>query len=109
MKPNDFGKILAEHCEKLAIKDFLALTREKMKIAILKLEVKASGYVLELEVTQLHGGGKRFWFKCPSCNKRRAILYQHPISSALGCRDCLNLDYRKRRYKGMIEASILKF
>jgi hypothetical protein len=31
------------------------------------------------------------------------ILYVHPITHAVGCRTCLGLEYRKRRFKGMAE------
>lgn len=108
MKLNDFGKVLVDQCTRIDMKDFLASAKGKVKVTLLKSEIIGAGYVLDLEVTKIYRGGERFWFRCPNCKTRRAILYQHPLSLAIGCRDCLNLDYRKRRYKGMIEASVLK-
>lgn len=35
-------------------------------------------------------GGERYWFLCPLCSKRVAILYQ---IDSFGCRNCHNLMY----------------
>ena len=39
--------------------------------------------------------GKRWWFLCPLCQKRKGKLYviKTPQSSGLGCRVCLGLSY----------------
>jgi ribosomal protein S27AE len=36
-------------------------------------------------------GGKRYWFGCPRCGKRAAILYLH--SHRFACRNCQRLAY----------------
>ena len=52
-------------------------------------------------------GGIRYWFKCPVCEMRIGVLFIHPLNRKVGCKKCLNLDYRSRRYKGMIENSVV--
>jgi hypothetical protein len=46
---------------------------------------------IKLTRTSCHYGGERYWFQCPSCNKRVAILYFN--SSNFQCRKCSNLTY----------------
>lgn len=106
LPPNYFGKILVEECERVTMKDFLDVAKLKLKRTLIQSEIEASGYNLQLDETKLHFGGTRFWFKCPICNSRRGVLFKHPITQSLGCRACLDLQYKKRRYKGMIETSI---
>ena len=102
--PNDLGKIyLVEECRKVPIKDFLKSYRGKMKELFLTSELEAAGVRVELTVTKGNFGGILFWFKCPGCARRVGVLFRHPVSGVLGCRKCLNLEYRKRRYKGMVE------
>lgn len=62
-----------------------------------------NGFDVEMTTSNTGFGGKRIWFKCPMCQKRIGIVYQHPINSQIGCRSCLNIDYRKRMHKGMVE------
>lgn len=106
LSPNDFGnKFLTESCERVEIKKFISDFRVKFKEFLIKSELEMGGLKVELTTTKTFYGGVRFWLKCPICGARAAILYKHPISNEIGCRGCLNLDYRKRRYKGMIEAN----
>lgn len=42
-------------------------------------------------VTTQAGYGVRYWYSCPHCHKRRAILYLG--SQDLGCRECWKLHY----------------
>lgn len=108
LRPNDFGKkYLVEECQKIKIERFLRIYRKKLKELILSSEVEMSGWKVPLTTSKTCFNGIRFWFKCPLCRKRVGVIYKHPVSSIIGCRQCLNLDYRKRRYKGMIEASLL--
>jgi hypothetical protein len=46
------------------------------------------------------------WFKCPLCGSRVGVLFRHPAANTVGCRRCLKLEYRKRRYKGMVENTL---
>jgi len=107
LNPNDFGKnILVENCQKIKIKDFLRICRAELKRAILNSEIETMGLNIKLATSKTCFNGIRFWFVCPLCNKRAGVLFSHPITTEIGCRTCLGLDYQKRRYKGMIEEKI---
>jgi len=108
LNPNDLGKtFLVEECSKIKIEDFLKQYRGKLKERILSSELEASGWNIELTTSQTHYNGMRLWFKCPLCTARVGVLFRHPLNNAIGCRKCLKLEYRKRRYKGMIESKTL--
>ena len=104
LSPNNFGKtFLVEECSKIKIKDFLKQYRDKFKELILNSEMEALGWSIELITSKTHYNGIRLWFKCPICQLRVGVIFKHPLTNAIGCRKCLKLDYRKRRYKGMLE------
>lgn len=108
LNPNDLGKtFLVEECSKIKIEDFLRRYRGKLKEHILSSELEAQGWSIELATSKTHYNGVRLWFKCPLCNTRVGVLFRHPLNNAIGCRKCLRLEYRKRRYKGMIEGKTL--
>jgi len=104
MSQNDLG-LLVENCPKVKISDFLKKYRMRSKENLIKSELELQGINIDLEITKTCYGGTRFWFKCPLCQSRAGVLFIHPLNSKVGCRKCLNLEYRKRRYKGMIESS----
>lgn len=104
MKPNDLGKtFLVEECQKIEVNEFLRRAKTKLKGVLISSELEADGFALELITSRTGLGGIRYWFKCPLCNKRVGTLFSHPLSQKLGCRGCLGLEYRNRRYKGMVE------
>ena len=104
---NDFGrKFLVEECRKVGVGDFAKAVKMQMKDVFSNSRPEIMNKPVELTTTKLHFGGTRYWFKCPICNKRVGVLFVHPLNQSIGCRTCLNLDYRKRRYKGMIEGKI---
>ncbi|MFA5047874.1 MAG: hypothetical protein WC516_02410 [Patescibacteria group bacterium] len=108
LNPNDFGKPqLVEECQKIRIDDFLKTCRVELKRQTLNLEIEARGLKIELTTSKTSFDGQRFWFACPICKKRVGVLYEHPILGKIGCRECLRLDYTKRRYKGMVEVRAL--
>lgn len=45
---------------------------------------------VEATATPCFFGGARYWFLCPLCRKRVAVLY---LKNSFGCRDCHNLMY----------------
>lgn len=107
MSPNDFGKkFLVEQCQKINISDFIKKSNEELKKILLKSALEANGLSISLNKSLTGFGGARWWFSCPLCNKRAGILYKHPMSQILGCRRCLNLDYRKHRFSKMFENSV---
>jgi len=108
LNPNDLGKkYLVEECQKIRIEDFLKSYRDNLKKLVLTSELEVSGLKIELTTSKTCYNGIRFWFKCPLCKKRAGVLLKHPLTYEIGCRQCLNLEYRKRRYKGMIEGKLL--
>jgi len=108
LKPYDFGKtFLVEESQQIKVSDLLALYKQKLKKLTLETQLGFYDSKIELTISKTHFGGERYWFKCPLCNKRSGVLYIHPINKRIGCRDCLRLDYRSRRYKGMIEERII--
>jgi len=107
LSPNDFGnKFLVEDCQKVKIKDLLKKCRERFKEVLMNAELEAMGIEIKLATSKTHYNGTRFWFKCPKCGRRVGVLYEHPLNNDIGCRTCLDLDYKKRRYKGMLEENI---
>lgn len=106
-KPNHSGnKFLVENCQQIRMQDILKSSREKLKKALLEAEIEASGIKVGLTTSRTYNNGIRFWFKCPGCQARIAVIYKHPITEEVGCRNCLKLEYRSRKYKGMIEAKL---
>jgi len=54
-------------------------------------------YYAPIETTPCHYGGRRWWFRCPGCNRRCRILYRPPESTYFACRVCHNLTYTSRQ------------
>ena len=100
---------MVENCSKVRIGDLLKSYRGKFKKLALTSELQVSGWNVELTTAKTYRGGIRLWLKCPVCERRIGVLFKHPLTNAVGCRQCLNLEYRKRRYKGMIEGNLLDF
>lgn len=50
---------------------------------------------LKLLYTPCNYGGYRYWFKCPKCDRRVAVL--HAQGDCFYCRKCLNLAYQSQR------------
>jgi RecJ-like exonuclease len=103
--PNNSGKIkmLVEECQCISITAYMKQVMPKLKNALLTAQIEMDNRVIELTPSKTAFGGIRFWFKCPKCGERVGTLFVHPLSSEIGCRKCLGLEYRSRRYKGMIE------
>ena len=47
-----------------------------------------------LITTQLHSGGKRYWFSCPNCRRRVGRLHCPHGESYFFCRTCHHLTYK---------------
>ena len=106
LNPNNLG-LLVEECKKIKISDFLKKSKVGLKEALIKSELEIDGLSIELKTSKTGYNGVRFWFKCPLCGLRAGVLFRHPVNEAIGCRQCLKLEYRKRRYKNMIENRLL--
>ena len=53
-------------------------------------------YEVSLVTTPCNFGGLRYWFGCPSCGRRVAVLYLAPGDVYFRCRHCNNLSYHSR-------------
>ena len=108
IKPIDSGKFLAETVEQIDINQLIRQFNIQAKESFIKSQLNIQGLVVKL-VTSKTKYGLRFWFSCPICSKRVGKLYKHPLSEAIACRTCNNLDYKSRRFKGMLEQKIVKY
>ena len=63
-------------------------------------EIKTSekkNFMVPLDATPCRFGGFRYWFLCPECNKRVAIIHLPLSKKIFACRECHNLTYESRR------------
>jgi len=108
-KLNNLGKkYLVDQCQSVDISDYLGGAKRQIKELLINSEIEANGLKIGLITSLTNYKGLRYWFKCHLCGKRAGKLYKHPISQILGCRGCLRLEYRCRRYKNMLESQINK-
>lgn len=68
------------------------------------LEVRMPGQAtvqtqVELDATPLHFGGHRFWWRCPCCRARVAVLYSQ--RGRWQCRSCAALVHKSTRQDGL--------
>lgn len=59
------------------------------------LHIDSHNQVVSLERTACNYGGKRYWFCCPHCSKRVAVLYE--LNYQYRCRKCHDLPYTTQR------------
>lgn len=108
IKPNDLGEFnLVEYSQKIKIDDIVRQVNKEVKHQILQSQIEVMGFKLNLSTSHTRFNGKRYWFSCPICNNRVGTIYRHPISPQVGCRNCLKIQYKKQRFKGMIEGAKL--
>lgn len=104
LNPNDLGKkFIVEECRKVSISALVKATKEKLKESLLKTELEYWDLNIQIGTTNTNHGGKRYWLKCTLCTKNVGFIYLHPITNKIGCRACLDLKYKKSRFKGMVE------
>ena len=70
----------------------------------LELHDNYNTHTIALETTDCYFGGKRYWFTCPHCKRRKGIL--HIIGYQIACRECFKLTYwtcqaRRTRTEGL--------
>lgn len=60
---------------------------------------------VRLTRTRVHGGGARWWLRCPECERRCGVIYLAPGAREFACRGCARLTYEScresRRYDGL--------
>lgn len=108
LNPYDLGEnfLVVENFEKIKVDELVSKAQKELKFRLLQAQIEVLGVDVSLTTTKTKFNGERFWFACPNCKKRVGTLYKHPFEDIIGCRICLNLKYKKQRFKGMIEASI---
>jgi hypothetical protein len=107
MNVNNLGNtFLVEDCQKVAVSDLLRDYKTKLKETILRAQFEMLNENVLITTSKTGNGGLRFWFMCPRCKRRSGVLLKHPLQNILGCRSCLKLEYKSRRFKGMIENNI---
>jgi len=105
LKLNDLGKkFIVEECQKISIKFYIDNAKRKIMDALIKSELQYKDIDIQISTSNTYGGGIRYWFLCPLCKRRAGVIFTHPITNIFGCRTCLNLKYKKIRFKGMIES-----
>jgi hypothetical protein len=109
LKPSNSGTFFSlDVCEKFSIDSLIKEVNKSLKSALLDASLKINKIDVAITTTNTRFGGEKHWFLCPSCNKRRGVLYRHPVENTIRCRICMGLKYKNQRYKGMIENSINK-
>ena len=98
--------LLIEQCPKISVFEIVQEAKEQLLPAIASNIASVNGYEIEFTTSKLAHGGERLWFKCPQCEGRKGVLYSNALNGSVGCKACLGLEYRSRRYKDMVENMI---
>ncbi len=90
-------KILVEDCERLCIWEFIRDVRicpeTLFSYGRYRFPAGNSSQIIEFASSRTNFGGKRIWFVCPFCNKRKGVLYRPDDLSTYGCVSCHDLAY----------------
>lgn len=107
INPNDLGEFqLADSVQKVSINKLISQIKMDLKSSLVQSQIEVMGFRVELTTSKTRFGGDRLWFVCPLCSHRCELIYRHDGKEIAGCRNCLNVKYRKQRYKGMFEGII---
>ena len=108
MTVNNLGRnLLIEDCHRVAVSDVLRKYKANLKETILHSQFEMMSANVRLTTSTTGNKGTRFWFVCPNCERRVGVLLIHPLQGRLGCRQCLNLEYKKCRFRGMLENKVI--
>ena len=70
------------------------------------LEPRGAVQHVALVATTQRLGGVRWWFSCPGCARRCAVLYRPPRRERYACRVCTGVDYETQKVSGRRRAEI---
>ena len=93
-------KTAVESCQRLTVKALGAIGKTAKAVRLIYTFTPWGGdpekldYPVRLTSTSTPWGARRYWFSCPRCNRRAAILYRPPGGRYYGCRRCYDLTYR---------------
>ena len=116
----DIGKLNREGCLKPGLDGRISWTKDEHELASIGWEYSDDKLRLLYTVTRddderqdyddlffiewtgCHYGGKRPWFLCPGCSKRRTKLYMPPGRALFRCRECWDLNYTSSQVRRKI-------
>ncbi len=81
-----------EDCQRISVHNL----KDKLSHGV---ELNINGLKVSLVSSKCNYGGCRYWFACPSCNRRVGVLYRKPLTQLFLCRECNNLTYQKTKYR----------
>lgn len=104
IKPYDLGNLqFSDNVQKIHIDKLVKQAKRDFKIRFIETNIEALGVLIKLTTSKTRFDGERLWFVCPICSKKVGTLYRHDLKETIGCRNCLEIKYKKQRYKGMVE------
>ena len=65
-----------------------------IKMPVMMLHYSGKVWAILFSRTACHFGGRRWWFLCPTCERRCGVLYID--WGRIACRICCNLTYESR-------------
>ena len=83
-----------------------------MTINVLPVETRLNMFLrdckqwINLYSTSMNFGGVRWWFECPTCERRCTKLHSPFIGSRFECRKCLDLTYHSCQEAGTLAGRI---
>lgn len=83
--------LVKENYQKIRIDDYLHQARISLKKAITEAQLGMNGYDIKLCESNTQFRGKRLWFECPKCHKRRGVIFHDPLNAGFVCRKCLHV------------------
>lgn len=101
LNPNDLDKISTlEACQKIDIDHLVRDINKSLKKNFIESEIETLSTKIKLTTTKTRFKGEKYWFVCPSCQKRRGVLYKQN-NNIVGCRNCLGLLYSRQKYRAL--------
>lgn len=102
LKTNLLGKFYLEQLPKITIKSLYKEIEDKVRDEVLNMKLEW----IDIVYSDANYGGKRKWFKCPSCSQKVFTLYN--FWWKLLCRTCTWLWYKSQKYSKMLEEKVYK-
>jgi DNA-directed RNA polymerase subunit M/transcription elongation factor TFIIS len=75
-------------CRHIHIDELVRTAKSKIKEQLVSSLLESQGHRIEITTSRSAFQGNRLWFVCPSCQKRKAILYESRHGELL-CWKCL--------------------
>ena len=102
MSGNDYGNPSTnDNVDSLNINTVIKSLRSRFEQSLIEQPFHVNNAQLHLTHSATGQGGTRYWFICPLCVCRVAVVYYDV--GLFACRRCLAIKYPSSRYKGMIE------